>query len=320
MEKVIWDEQFNIGAEVVDKAHAKLFRIIGKLIDLSVDPQKYQSTYKEGVKYLEDYSMKHFSEEEAFMRSIKYGGYARHKQIHDTFRDKTLVSLKKDLTLSNYSSLSVQRFVGTMTGWLTGHIMTEDQAIVGKVSTKKIFDYSSQVSTISKAVNRAMLDVFRIEAKLVSANYKGQNIGNGFYCRLLYDIEGGSRLQLLLGVEEPLILRGVGQMLGMKQIQSGEIANEASLQVFNLLFQHMGRMFRTEKEHELDKNDLLTRDEFRADFMKGYPCSLLFSTKLGYFIFCFRSWRIKSQKIENTAGKDESGTCGLPNSGKNTKS
>ncbi len=320
MEKVVWDEQFNIGVEVVDKAHAKLFRIIGKLIDLSDDPGKYQSTYKEGVKYLEDYSMKHFSEEEAFMRSIKYGGYARHKQIHDTFRDKTLVSLKKDLALSNYSILSVQRFVGTMTGWLTGHIMIEDQAIVGKVSTKKMFDYSSQVSTISKAVNRAMMDVFRVEAKLVSADYKGQNIGNGFYCRFLYDIEGGSRLQLLLGVEEPLILRGIGQMLGMKKIQRGEMANEAALQIFSLLFQHMGRMFRTEKEHELGTNDLLTRDEFRADFMKGYPCSLLFSTKLGYFIFCFRSWRIRNPKKENAAGKDESGTCGSPDSGKNTKS
>ena len=53
MEKIVWDKKFNIGVEIVDKAHSKLFRIMSKLQEISNDPENYQHTYKEGVKYLE---------------------------------------------------------------------------------------------------------------------------------------------------------------------------------------------------------------------------------------------------------------------------
>ena len=77
MEKLLWNEKLNIGVEIVDKAHANLFRIVGKLIELVNSDSNYQNACKEGIKYLEDYSIKHFAEEEAYMRSIRYGGYAQ---------------------------------------------------------------------------------------------------------------------------------------------------------------------------------------------------------------------------------------------------
>ena len=114
MEKVAWDDRFKIGVEIVDRAHAKLFRIVNKLFDISQDASTNQAAYVEGIKYLEAYSMTHFSEEEAYMRSVRYNGYAEHKRIHDNFRNKTLISLKRDLELSGYSVPAVQRFVGIM--------------------------------------------------------------------------------------------------------------------------------------------------------------------------------------------------------------
>ena len=62
MEIIEWNDKFKIGVEVVDKAHAKLFRITKKLLELSEDASSNQSTFREGVKYLEAYSMMHFSE------------------------------------------------------------------------------------------------------------------------------------------------------------------------------------------------------------------------------------------------------------------
>ena len=61
------------------------------------------------------------------MRSIRYGEYAHHKQIHDHFRDETLVSLKKELEQSEYSPAAIQHLTDTMQNWLAGHIMKEDQ-------------------------------------------------------------------------------------------------------------------------------------------------------------------------------------------------
>lgn len=295
MEKIEWDDKFRIGVEAVDREHAKLFRIMTRLLDVPEDTKSSQNTYKEGIKYLEAYSMTHFSDEEAYMRSIRYNGYAHHKWIHDNFRDKTLVSLKRELEMSGYSRSSILRFMEVMSRWLTEHIMGEDQAIVGRAAAQRSADLSSRLPAISRAVNRASQDVFQIDTRLVSADYKGQNIGEGYYCRQYYGIEGGLGLQLLLGVEEPLFLRGSNQMQLLK-LKKKEIPEESVLQTFWKLFRDLGRLFKAETYYRLGKDNLMDRDEFRTDFMKGYPCRLLFSTKSGYFVFCYRSWKAKSQK------------------------
>lgn len=300
MEQIEWDEKFNIGVEVVDKAHAKLFRIFKKLMEISKDSGTSHHSYQEGIKYLETYSMTHFSEEEAYMRSIRYKGYAEHKRIHDSFRDKTLVSLKKDLELSNYSPAAVQRFVGVISNWVAEHIMKEDQAIVGKHISRKSQDPSSLIPIISRAVNRNMVELFQVEAKLASAEYKGQNIGAGKYCHQTYDVDGGIKLQLLMGVEDPLLLRGI-QHVSTTRLQTTNITSDSSLKVFVPLFENMGKLFRAQEEEPLGKDNLLDTDQFRAEFMKGYVCCLLFSTKIGYFIFCYRSWRVKAKPVTTSA-------------------
>lgn len=290
MEKIVWDEKFKIGVEVVDKAHEKLFRIVNRLFDILEDEMNYQHTYKEGIKYLEAYSMKHFSEEETYMRSSGYSGYARHKKIHDNFRDEILVSLKKDLELSNYSVSAVQRFAGIMSNWLVEHIMREDQAIVGKIFSPQGRDLSSQIPAISRTVNRATTEVFQVEVRLVNPLYRGQNIGNGYYCYQCFDVEGGVKLQILLGVEESLILRGI------KRLRKAQINSETLLQVFEQLFTQLSRLFRAEPEEKLTKENLLTLEGYRAEFMKGYPCSLLYSNKVGHIAFCHRNWRVRTAK------------------------
>ena len=256
MEKIVWDDRFKIGVEVVDRAHAKLFRIINKLSDLSQDTSASHAAYREGIKYLEAYTMTHFSEEEAYMRSIRYNGYAEHKRIHDNFRNKTLISLKRDLELSSFSGAAVERFVGTLNRWLSEHIMLEDQAIVGKAVRQKKKDRSSQIEIISRTVNRAVQDVLQAETKLVSDDYKGQNIGNGYYCCQYYDMGGGVVLQLLLGVEDTLFLRGIERIPG---IRKREMTERDTLHVFAQLFEKMGRLFKVETEPELGMENLLDR-------------------------------------------------------------
>lgn len=295
MKKVVWDEAFNIGVDTIDRAHAKLFRIIHKMIDLSTNASRH--TCEELVKYLEAYSMAHFSEEEEYMRSIRYGGYVHHKQLHDHFRDKTLVSLKKELEQSDYSPTAIQHLTDTMQDWLVEHIMKEDQAIVKKTVVKKSCHCSGQTELISRAVNHAMQDVFHIEAKLVNGDYKGRNFGDGFYCQQCYDIEDGLRLRLLLGIEAPLLHRGLEKIHGKQKppsLSDGHPTNEALLQIFEPLFTHMEHFFQGQPVHALDADNLLDTDSFRTAFMKGYPCSLLFGSKSGYFIFCYRTWHTKS--------------------------
>lgn len=297
-EQIAWEDRFNIGVEAVDKAHSRLFQILGKLQKLSADPLTYGSTYKEGIKYLEAYTMSHFSEEEAYMRSIRYEGYVRHKRIHDNFRDETLVSLKRDLEQSGYSQAAVLRFIKTMEQWLVNHIMKEDQAIVGRAASRGGRDSSAQVPVISKAINRAAMDVFQAEARLENEEYKGQNFGEGIYCYQSYEMEGGARLQMLFGIEETLMRRGAGRLPASPVSLKEAVSRQEVLRAFEPLFGAVGKLFRIEAGHRLTQDNLLSRDEFRREFMKGYPCRLLFGTRKGHIVFCCRSLKGKEQKAK----------------------
>ncbi len=296
MNKLTWNEQLNIGVDVVDKAHARLFKIVGKLIDLVEYEANCENACKESIRFLEDYTMTHFSEEEAYMRSIHYKGYEKHKKLHDDFRDTTLVSLKKYLEKSEYSAMSVQRFISVLIGWLTGHIMMEDQAIAGNVQADQVYDVSSETPVVSGAVNQAMQDVFHLEARLADADYNGSNIRKGYYYRLCYNMDDGGKVQLLLVIEEQLARRGVGLMLGLSAMHKPNMVRDASMQIVEQFFHHLGKLFKSETEYLLEKEELLTKDEFREDFMTRYPCRLLFETRLGNFVFCARKWEVRKRK------------------------
>ncbi len=296
MRDLSWNEQLNIGVEVVDKAHARLFKIVGKLMKLVEYEAHCENACRESIRFLEDYTMTHFSEEEAYMRSVRYKGYEKHKKLHDDFRDTTLVSLKKYLERSGYSSGSVQRFISVLIGWLTGHIMMEDQAIIGHGDAKRAYDELPDTEVIAGAVNQAMEDVFHLKAGLADGDYNGSSMRKAYYYRLCYDTQGGEKVQLLLGIEEQLARRGVGLMLGISAMQKPEMVKDTSMQIVEQFFHHLGKLFKSDTVYQICKKESMTRDEFRKDFMTRYPCCLLFETRLGNFAFCARRWEVKRKR------------------------
>lgn len=298
MKKLSWNEQLNIGVDVIDKAHARLFKMVGKLMDLVEYETNCENACRESIRFLEDYTMTHFSQEEAYMRSIHYKEYDKHKKIHDDFRDNTLVSMKKYLEKSGYSPMAVQRYISVLLGWLTGHIMMEDQAIMGNVEANRVYEETPDIPNVAGAVNQAMKDVFHLSAELADGDYNGGNIRNGYYYRLCYDMDNGGKVQILMVIEEQLARRGVGLMLGLSAMQNPEMVKETSMKIVEQFFHHLGKLFKSETEYRLDKEESLTKDEFREDFMTRYPCSLLFETRLGSFVFCARKWEVK-RKREN---------------------
>lgn len=81
MYDVIWDDPFNIGVEIIDRAHRRLLSIVRKMIGLAHDTEEERKRWAcgEGIRYLKSNSVKHFAEE-AYMRSI---GYDAHKLPRD---------------------------------------------------------------------------------------------------------------------------------------------------------------------------------------------------------------------------------------------
>jgi len=81
---VKWTEDLSTGIEKIDEQHKELFE---KINDLVAAVRQSVCKYKisDVIKFLEDYVVFHFGEEESYMRQFNYPGYTAHKAQHEKF-------------------------------------------------------------------------------------------------------------------------------------------------------------------------------------------------------------------------------------------
>ena len=65
MAEIKWNDRFNLGVGIIDRAHQQLFAIVNKLVLLNEDAVKQQHACKEGIKFFKSYALKHFAQEAA---------------------------------------------------------------------------------------------------------------------------------------------------------------------------------------------------------------------------------------------------------------
>lgn len=90
-----WTKDLSVGIEKIDNQHKELF---ARINDLVAAIKQSVCKYKIGdvVKFLDEYVVFHFGEEEKIMRKHGYPGYAQHKAQHEKFL-KNFERLKKEL-------------------------------------------------------------------------------------------------------------------------------------------------------------------------------------------------------------------------------
>lgn len=295
MSEVKWNDRFNIGVEIVDRAHKKLFSIVGKLLSLTEDAEKQKHACQEGIKYFKSYTMKHFAEEEAYMRKIGYLDYEIHKSLHDNMQNHTLPALEQEMESQDYSAESIQHFLGICVGWLNAHIMIEDYAITGKTAHKwKHKATEDELVSLEKAVIQTFHDLFRLEAELVSDNYSGEDFASGkaLCYRLNYHKQSGQNRQVVLIYEEQMVYKLISGLLGKQVNRIDKTIVEAMKLISNKFMGCMETHFAVGEGDKLEKINTLTFEQVaRAfEFEKQYPpYSLLFRTEKGdYFAMCIR--------------------------------
>ncbi|MEN8261963.1 MAG: bacteriohemerythrin [Nitrospirota bacterium] len=81
-----WTEDLSVGNETIDSQHRELF---DRINDLVAAIKQKTCKYKIGdvIKFLDDYIVYHFGEEEKIMQKYRYPDYAKHKAQHKIFLD-----------------------------------------------------------------------------------------------------------------------------------------------------------------------------------------------------------------------------------------
>lgn len=290
--KLVWQEAYNTGVDFIDREHKKLFTIVNKLLVSTEKPDgKSQWACQEGIKYFKGYAVRHFEEEEAYMRSIKYKDYTMHKRRHDNFREKTLPALERELTEKEYSYEAIRHFLGVCVGWLTGHTLSEDLAIVGRGESKWVNNLprEQEIKALEQMIIRLVRDLFKMDAQLINEHYTGEDFGDRLFYRLVYRSEKNTtRHDVVFAFEKKLLVKTAGQMLGVEFKELDDIVVNATRYIAQQFLDNVKKAFPTVDWYDVEMECLLTQGQFQEIFKKEYPqYSLLFNTEAGYFAFCF---------------------------------
>ncbi len=282
----IWQDRFNIGVDVIDREHKKLFSIMNRLFIFSEQEDKIQWVCEEGLKYFRDHAMKHFAEEEVYMASISYTGYESHRRVHDNFRKNTLPALELELTRSNFSKDAVSHFLSVCAGWLIGHTLTEDRAITGQEMSKwgNLLPEEEELA-VKQLIMHLVKDMFQLDTRLISDRYSGEKFGKGIYCRFIYANAKGEKWEVFMIFEEQLLVETVGKMMGHQSDKLNVVLVNASRYAIRQFVERVLEHLPAAAGFELKDENLLSYEQFQKVFSKP-QCSLLFSTPAGYFAYC----------------------------------
>lgn len=305
--QLIWQERYNIGVDIIDKEHKKLFGILNRLFANEDQEEKRQWACQEGIKYFKEHAIKHFTEEETYMLSIGYAGFETHRRLHEDFRKNTLPALQKELMRTNYSIDAIEHFLSVCAGWLIGHTLIEDKAMIGQISSKwsKLLPEEEQ-EAMSQTICSLLHDMFQLDTRMISDCYGGEKFGKGIYYRMVYVTEQGEQWETILVFEEKLILKTIGSIMHT----GSETVNVMLVNAVRFSAQQFANRvqerFGSGKLYTLKEENLLSYTRFQRIFERSNPqFTMLFDTGEGYFAFCviasklLQNDRVISLKVDN---------------------
>ena len=114
------------GNALIDSEHRQLFAAVNDLMD-ACSQGKGRDQIQKTVKFLDNYVIKHFGDEENLQVKHKYPGYAAHKTFHDGYRRQ--LAEKSQMLLKDGPTIKVLGDINQVVGVLVSHIRTEDKRL-----------------------------------------------------------------------------------------------------------------------------------------------------------------------------------------------
>ena len=112
-----WDEAYDTGVGAMNEEHKALIGFMNELYDQNAAGDKAKIT--DAFQKLLDYTVKHFTDEENYMVSIKFPGLDNHKKLHENL----LRDLKQHFEKFNSSQTKLEEpFFGFLKLWLVAHM------------------------------------------------------------------------------------------------------------------------------------------------------------------------------------------------------
>ncbi|MDR0710091.1 MAG: bacteriohemerythrin [Spirochaetaceae bacterium] len=128
-----WDNSFVTGIKLIDARHKRLFEMVNRLLD-ACDQGRGQTELAKSLDFLVNYTVKHFSEEEALQRQYGFPGFEGHRQLHENFK-KTVGEFGRELKTRGPSQEMLERIKTQVGGWLVTHVKSVDSKMAASLKS-----------------------------------------------------------------------------------------------------------------------------------------------------------------------------------------
>jgi hemerythrin len=124
MIEYVWDESVRTGHEFIDEQHKQLFSAINGLMQ-ACEENRGKEELAKSLNFLNDYTIKHFFDEEQLQRKYNYPEYPKHKELHEGFK-ATVRDLKVRMIMKGASEELIEEVRSKIGDWLVIHIKGND--------------------------------------------------------------------------------------------------------------------------------------------------------------------------------------------------
>ncbi len=111
-----WTSNLAVGVSIIDTQHQTLFDKANQLFEAGKN-NKSKEFIAEMLDFLDEYTKKHFRDEEKYMRSIQYPAYDNQKKLHAEFI-QSLANLKKEYVESGGNIIVILNANQMVVDWL----------------------------------------------------------------------------------------------------------------------------------------------------------------------------------------------------------
>jgi len=132
---IVWKPNLSVGIESIDEQHKIWFEKANELFEAGKQ-QRANEYIVTMFDFLDEYTKKHFRDEEAYMEKIRYPEIEAQKKAHASFVDD-LARLKKEYNESGGNITVIINANKMIIDWLTRHISVMDKKIGEYVNNQK---------------------------------------------------------------------------------------------------------------------------------------------------------------------------------------
>jgi hemerythrin len=122
-----WDKSLEVGNQQIDDQHKQLIAALNDFLKAR-DEKRPNSDLKKSLDFLNDYTIKHFFEEEQLQKKYEYPDYENHKKLHDGLK-KVVRDLQIQLIMKGPSDALFEDVKVKVGDWLVAHIKSQDTRI-----------------------------------------------------------------------------------------------------------------------------------------------------------------------------------------------